>query len=547
MVLDGTGAPAVPADVLVDGGWIAAVVRRPDPFPGAGAPPQAAPAGAETTVDAAGLVVAPGFIDTHSHSELAVFADPPPAEKALQGITLEIFGQDGLSVAPAPTPEAARLLAGLVLALDGDLGRPWPWRSAGEFLDALDARGLPVHAAYLIPHAALRVAAMGEASRRPPTRAELDTMRGLLADGLAAGACGWSTGLIYPPCAYADTDELVALATAAAVYGRPLVVHLRDEGARILEAIEEMKVVARHSGCPVHISHLKVAGRANWHLAAEVLWAIDGARNEGLRFTADCYPYTAGSTTLTAVLPPWMMEGGTGALLERLRDPAVRARVRMAMDDPGTPGKAGPLGWENRGRTTGWENIVIAGVATETNRGLEGRSVAAIAEARGVEPIEAVMDLLLEEGGAVTMLVFHGSEENVRRFLRHPVVNVCTDGIYGGRPHPRLYGAFPRVLARYVREAGVLTLPQAVHKMTGLPALTFGFGDRGRIAPGMRADLVCFDAGRVADRATYEDPKQPPDGIPWVMVDGTWVVAAGRWQGLRAGRAVRLPPPRRAA
>jgi N-acyl-D-amino-acid deacylase len=358
-------------------------------------------------------------------------------------------------------------------------------------------------------------------------------MQGLLQAALDQGACGMSTGLIYPPCCYGDTAELVALGKVLAGAGRPLVVHMRSESDRILEAVAEMTSVARESGCAVQISHLKLAGRRNWGDAGAVVQAVETARAEGLRLTADQYPYAAGSTLLGAILPPWAHDGGTEATLVRLRDPETRARMRAAMS------AAGPTDWDNFWGWSGPEGIVVADIPSGRHPEWLGKTLAAIGALRGQDPFEAAFDLLLEERMGVAMVSFSQDESVVERFLSLPWANVCTDGLLGGRPHPRAYGTYPRILGRYVREKGTLTLEEAVRKMTSQAASAFGFEGVGLVRAGLRADLVVFDPRTVADQATFEDPVRFPVGVRDVIVGGAPAVRGGRLTGAREGKIVK--------
>jgi len=514
-VVDGSGGARFAADVGIRAGLIAAV------GPGLSAP---------EVIDCAGHVVCPGFIDTHSHSDVKVLADPLLPMKIRQGITLEVFGQDGISVAPV-RPEARGAWRQKLTGLLGDFGVEWDWSSTAEYLKRVGhARPAP-DVAYLVPHGAIRQWAVGPDDRKA-TGGEITEMQSLLRRGLEEGACGLSTGLIYPPCCYADTAELIALGRVLAETGRPLVVHMRSESDRILEALDEMIRVARESGCPVHISHLKVAGRENWARAKGVVAALDEGRKEGLRLTADQYPYTAGSTLLGAILPPWAHAGGAEQTLRLLADPAARARLRAALSDPA------PADWDNFWKWSGPEGIVVADIPSGRHPEILGRSLAETARTWGKDPFEAVFDLLLAERMGVAMISFSQDEAVVERFLALPYVNACTDGLLGGRPHPRAYGTYPRILGRYVRERGVVTLEEAVRKMTSQAAGAFGLRGVGELRCGERANVVVLDADAVADRATFEDPMQFPVGIRDVLVGGDAIVRHGALTGARPGKVV---------
>ncbi|HET8647171.1 MAG TPA: D-aminoacylase, partial [Vicinamibacteria bacterium] len=465
------------------------------------------------------------------HSDLRVLAEPDLPMKLRQGITLEVFGQDGISVAPV-RPEDQQTWKQKLSGLLGDFGVEWDWGTVAGYLDRVRQARPAQDVAYLAPHGALRQYAMGPEARRAG-ETELTHMQALLQQALSEGACGMSTGLIYPPCCYADTAELVALGQVLAEVGRPLVVHMRSESDEIEDAVEEMLTVARESGCPVHISHLKLAGRDNWGKAQDLVERLELARLEGLQITADQYPYAAGSTMLGAILPPWAHDGGTPATLARLADPAARQRMRDQMADPR------PAEWDNFWKWSGPEGIVVSDIPSGRHPEWLGRHLADIAQVQDKDPFQAAFDLLLDERMGVAMVSFSQDEEVVERFMRLPFVNVCTDGLLGGRPHPRAYGTYPRVLARYVRERGTLTLEQAVRKMTARAAQAFRLGDVGFLRPGYRANVVAFDAATVHDRATFEDPLQYPLGIQHVVIGGEPVLRDAEETGARPGQVVR--------
>jgi N-acyl-D-amino-acid deacylase len=513
-ILDGTGGPWLEADLAVEGDRIAALGAL-------------ASARAALEIDCAGASLAPGFIDAHSHSDLVVFEDGSCAPKLMQGVTTELLGQDGIAAAPIRTEHKAdwrRHLSGL-------LGNPkleWAWSSFDEYLSALENASPGTNLACLAPHGNLRLWVMGMEDRKA-SPAELEEMASLLRECMEAGAVGLSTGLIYPPCSYADEDELAALCAALVGCGGFLVVHMRSEDARVFEALGEMLRVSERSSAPLHISHLKVAGRPQFGRAGDLLAEIERARERGVEVTFDQYPYTAGSTMLFAILPEWLQEGGPDAMIERLGDAGVRERIVAELAKRGSGAAA-------------ITDIRVAGVGSERNRHLEGRNLLEVAEALGKPLIDAVCDLLIEEDLNVSMILFIADEGDVQAILRHPLQIACTDGLLGGKPHPRLYGTFPRILGHYCRELGVLPLPEAVRKMTSAPAARLGLRDRGILRPGMKADLVVFDPERVIDRATYDEPRRPPEGILHVFVNGRHAVRHGELLEARAGRVLRSRP-----
>ncbi len=510
-VVDGTGNPWYRGDVAVKDGRIAAVGRlEPD---------------AVKVIDAEGLVISPGFIDTHSHSDLMLMVEPHARQKIMQGVTTEIVGQDGLGEAPLRddvVDEWRKYLSGL----NGDPPIDWDWRSLSEYLDRLEAAKPSINVATLVGHGNVRLLAVGMENRKP-TQGELEEMRELVASAMEDGAYGMSTGLIYPPCVYADTSELTELCKVVAEQGGVFVVHMRNEGNRLMESIDEMVEVARGSGVPLHISHFKANGRPNWGKAPLAVAKVEETRRDGLDVTVDQYPYVAGSTFLGSLIPSWAHEGGIEKLLERLRDRDTRTRILRQLLEEG-----------DEGDRLRWEGIMITNVATSKNKPFEGRRLAEAADLRGQEPAEALLDIVLEEENAATMVSFTMHEDDVRTIMRAPFQMVCTDGIVLGRPHPRAYGSFPRVVGRYVRE-GVLRLEEAVRKMTSAPAQRFGLLNRGILRPGFAADITVFDPDRVIDTATYEDPIKFPEGIEYVIVGGEVTVENGKHTGERNGRIFR--------
>ena len=520
-LVDGTGAPGVGADLAVSGSRIEAMGAID-------------PAGFDRIIDARGKIVCPGFIDTHSHSDLQILLDPRVAPKIHQGITTEILGQDGIAMAPLPLKyiEAWRKnLAGLSGESDAI---DWTYGTTAGYLELIEKRGLAPNAGYLVPHGNVRMEAMGLANKKASSR-DLAAMRAVLTREMDAGALGLSTGLIYIPCAYADTHELIELCRVVARRDGVFVIHQRSEADKIIPSMEEVIRIGRESGVKVHFSHMKVCGKNNWDKLPVIFEMLDSAARNGVRISFDQYPYVAGSTMLSAILPPWAHDGGTDRLLERLASPAQRALIIQEI-------KAEGGDWDNFVSFAGVSGIFITSTKTDRNRSFIGKSLVEIAEITGKDPLEAALDLLLEEENAVGMVDFYGQEDHVTAFLQRPEQNVCTDGLLGGKPHPRVYGAFPRVISEYVKKRPILTMETAIHKMTGKPAEVFHLDDRGILKPGNRADILLFDPETICDRGTYAVPDQFPDGISMVMVNGSIVLENGRPTGNLPGRVLRMNP-----
>jgi N-acyl-D-aspartate/D-glutamate deacylase len=527
-VLDGAGNVDVRADVAIESGRIAAVGRL-------------AAAEARERVDVTGLTACPGFVDVHCHSDALPFAADPLAAKILQGVTTEVNGNCGSTAFPL-LPETRDLMKEHQAGLFADL--PWDWLRAGEYFASLERAGPVSNVAPLVGHGAIRTAVLGF-DNRPPTDDELTTMRRLVGESLADGAVGLSSGLIYAPGFYSQTAELVALAEVLRGSGRPYCSHVRGETATLFQAHAETIEIGERSGVPVQHSHLKAAGRANHGRAGALLALLERARERGVEVTGDAYPYDAGSTRMAALLPPWSQEGGRDALLERLTIPADRERIKRDFRD-GIPG------WENLAGAGGWDKVRVSSV--DSNRSLLGKSIRQIADERDADPVDALCDVLVEERGRPTIVVTMMDEPDVRQILQHPLVMIGSDAIITrGKPHPRTWGTYPRVLGHYARDVGLFSQAEArrstryptpgqaeaVRKMTSLPAQKFGLWDRGLVRPGLAADLVVFDPATVLDRATYDDPEQAPAGLPHVLVNGVFAVRDGRYTGARAGQVLR--------
>ncbi|MGW3302560.1 N-acyl-D-amino-acid deacylase family protein [Streptomyces rubiginosohelvolus] len=526
LVVDGTGEPSYRADVALDGGRIAEIHTEGSPGPR----PTAA-----RTVDADGLVLAPGFIDMHAHSDLALLRDPDHSAKAAQGVTLEVLGQDGMSYAPVDDRTLAEVRRSIT-GWNGDGSDiDFDWRTVGGYLDRLDrnfgGQGIAVNAAYLIPQGTVRMYAVGW-DDRPATDAELARMRELVDQGMREGAVGMSSGLTYTPGMYADDAELTELCRVVARHGGYYCPHHRSYGAGALEAYEEMVQLTHHAGCALHLAHATMNFGVNKGKAPDLLALLDGALATGADISLDTYPYTPGCTTLVAMLPSWASEGGPESVLTRLADPVSAEKIRHHLEVLGSDGCHGvPIEWDT---------IEISGVSAPQLGEYVGRTVEESARLRGEEPWVTARRLLTEDRLGTTILQHVGHEENVQQIMRHPVHTGGSDGILqGDKPHPRAYGTFPQYLGRYARELGILSLEECVAHLTSRPAARLRLADRGLVREGYRADLVLFDPETVAAGSTFDEPRTLPVGIPHVLIDGRFVIEDGKRTSVLAGKAVR--------
>jgi len=477
------------------------------------------------TIDARGLAVSPGFIDIHSHSDFSVLVNPKAESKVRQGVTTEVIGNCGMSAAPAKGQCKEHLKE-----VYADYNLEMPWEDLSGYIEQVKKGGVSVNLVPLIGHGNIRACVMGY-DKKAPTAAQMDQMKELLRDMLEQGAFGLSTGLIYPPGTYATTDELVELAKVVEEFQGIYATHMRSESTGLVEAIKEAIFIAEKANIPLQISHLKTGGEAHWGKITEAFSLIEGAIGRGLDVTVDRYPYIASSTDLDAVLPSWMYAGGNEKELERLRDPQIIEKLSVEFSRMADPD---------------WNRVMVATVTTEANRQYEGMTIYEIAQQRTVTPVQALVDLLISEKLKVGAVFFGMSEENLRQILKKPYTMIGSDSSarahYGvlasGKPHPRGYGTFPRVLGKYVKDK-VITLEDAVHKMTQLPARRLGIEKRGVIEQGMYADIVLFDPSAVDDVATYQHPHQYPLGIRMVIVAGEVVIADGRHTGALPGKVLR--------
>ena len=515
-VYDGTGAAPVRADVGISGGAVREIgrIRR---------------SRAAAVVEAEGLAVSPGFIDVHDHTDTSLLVNPKAESAVRQGVTTLVSGQCGGSPFPLTDEEAAEVKADLAK----EHGLDAEWKDIRGFFAALERRGLALNYTTFVGHGTVRGAVIGQGDRAPSAE-EMERMKALVAEAMAGGALGLSSGLEYTPSSFATTEELIALSAVAARTGGIYATHMRDEEAALLEAVAEALRIARETPIRLQISHLKIGFAANWPKLDRVMEMLEQARAEGIDLRADRYPYIAGATALSTLFPVWAREGGSEGFMARLKDPAFDARIRAHMAE------------QEKGYGS-WDRILISDVGSDKNRGLEGMSVLEAAAQAGKPAYEFMRDLLIEEEGRVGMVSFYGSEDVLERILSHPLVGVGADGSalapYGplakGKPHPRNYGTFPRVLGKYVREEKLLPLEEMIRKMTSMPAAHMGFVRRGLLKVGWAADLCVFDPERIIDKATFKEPAAYPEGIATVIVNGQVVVDKGEHTGRLPGKVLR--------
>ena len=507
-VIDGTGETWFRADVGVTGDEV--TILRGD----------TSAVMSNCEINAEGRVVCPGFIDMHSHSDLMLLSEPRHDAKIRQGVTTDALGMDGLSYAPS-SPENLESLLTYLAAVNGTPPEGVRWSSVKDFLDLLDRR-VACNVAYMVPHAAIRVEAMGWEARLP-TATELTKMQALARQGMRDGAFGFSTGLTYPPGAYSDTDELVAVCDAIKEYGGFYMTHARYTlGDRLLDPFREAITIGQRSGVPVHISHYHnpVDG-----MGERMVALVDEGRASDVDVTYDQYPYPAASTVLHSLLPYWVHDGGPAALLQRIGDRRVRDEIGDSVEPQ----------W---GLTL--DHYIFSHIRSSKNKEWEGRSLVDLAKSQGKQMVDTICDLLIEENLDVAFVARTGNQDNIRTITKHPAQMVGSDGLLtGGHPNPRSYGTFPYVLGQFVREENLLRLEDAVRKMTSIPAQRLGLPDRGILRDGMKADIVVFDPKRVEALATFDEPKQYPLGIEYVIVNGELVVDQGEHTGALPGRALK--------
>ena len=518
-VYDGTGRAPVKADVGIKGDRIATIGNL-------------SRASAPTIIDAKGLAVAPGFINMLSHSETSWFVDSRSLSELLQGVTTQIFGEGSMGPLNDEMKKRRR-------ESQGDLKYDIEWTTLAEYLNHLEKRGISQNVASFIGAAIIREYVIG-LDNKPPTPTQLDQMRELVRREMEAGALGITTALIYPPAFFAKTDELIELCKVAAKYKGKYTTHMRSEADQLIEAVQETIRISREAGLPAEIYHLKAAGEANWSKMDQVIKMIEDARRQGLKITADMYTYPAGGTGLNATLPPWVYEGGPEAAYKRLQDPATRQKIAEAV-------RTQTNEWENLYLLSGSpDRIVLASFRNDKLKPLTGKTLGDVAKMRGKDPVETIMDLLVEDRSRIGTIYFLMSEDNIRKQIRQPWVSfgsdaasIVTEGVFlKSAAHPRAYGNFARLLGKYVRDEKVISLTEAVRRLTSLPATNLGLKDRGLLRRGMFADVVIFDPQTIADRATFEKPHQYSVGVRDVFVNGQLVLRNGEHTGAKPGKAL---------
>lgn len=520
-VYDGSGGPGRNVDIGLRGDRIVAIGKLRGK--------------ARQTVDASGLAVAPGFINMLSWATDSLLVDGNSQSDIRQGVTLELLGE-GMTM--GPLNDAMKQQFGPRMR---KIGVDVSWTTLGQYLELLEKRGVSPNIASFVGATTVRMHVLG-AVNRAPTPSELQTMQQLVRDAMQEGAFGVSSALAYAPAAFANTDELIALSKAAAEFGGIYISHIRDEGDRLVESVDEVIEIARAAQVPAEIYHLKALGAPNWNKLDVVIDKIEAARKGGLRVTADMYPYTASATGLDVTMPPWVQEGGLDAWIARLKDPAIRARLLAEMRAPSTPT------WSNRLLNVGSpENVLILGAKSPGLQSIVGKTLGAVARERGTSVEDTVIDLVIEDGSRLQVAYFLMSEENIRRAVALPWMSFGSDAssptvetaASQGPEHPRAYGTFARVLGKYVREDKVVTIQEAVRRLSALPAQTLGIEDRGRLEVGRYADVVIFDPATVADRSTFADSHRYAVGMRHVFVNGVQVLANGEHTGARPGRFIR--------
>lgn len=521
LIVDGTGGNSFVGDLSIQDGQIFEVGRVSN--------------SGKIELDCSGLVISPGFIDAHTHSDLALLEQPDATPKLTQGVTTEILGNCGFSLAPIRPTKAIRSFQSYSTPVLGYPHRVWSWQTLSDYYNVLSSVQPAVNFASLIGHGTLRCTVLGFDDRKPTER-ELTEMKDLLAKSMEQGALGISTGLVYTPGSFADEEELSELSKVVHDYGGLYATHLRNQADGLVESVQETVRISERSGVSIHISHHKTVGKENQGLVTQTLPLLDKFSLGGIQTSSDMYPYLAGSTTLASLLPSWLLEGGLDEMLARLSNAPIRQTAAREILE-GIPG------WENRMKAIGFSNVIINNVSCSKNKALEGKSVVEIAKLRQESETDCIFDLLLEEHGEVGVILINSTEGDLQTVLKHSRTVVGSDGLHiGDFPHPRLYGTFPRIIHRYVQQLKLFRLEEAIHKMTGLTANLFRLDSVGFLKIGYKADVVVFDPLAVKDLATYENPRQISEGILYVIVNGKLAIEQGRITGVRNGQVLKRVP-----
>jgi N-acyl-D-aspartate/D-glutamate deacylase len=523
-VIDGNGNPWFKADIGIKNGKILKVGNLRF-------------SKAEKIINAEGLIVCPGFIDSHSHSDISIIFNPILESSIKQGITTLIVGNCGMSLAPVNPSTKDLLLKDLSPFVLPGAELKIEWKSFKEYLNKEEEIPFSSNIVHLVGHGTVRIAVMGFENREPNIE-ELGKMKELIAEAMEAGAIGMSSGLIYPPGAYSKTWELIELSKTVAKYGGIYCSHIRGEGATLIEAIKEAIEIGEKANIPVHISHHKASGKNQWGKTKETLALIENARKNGLGITFDQYPYEAGMTSLSTLLPYWVQEGGLDKMLDRLKSKEIREKIVKEVEED--------IVQHNLIKECGWENIYISYVKSKENKYIEGKNLKQISKIREESEFDTLFNILIEEEGQATMIIFSMSEEDIKRLMKHNLQMFGTDSwaidlnkIGDSKLHPRFYGTYPKVFRKYVKEEKLLSLEEAIRKMTSFPAQRFFLMDRGIIKEGMWADIVIFNLENIKDKATYENPHQYPEGIEYVLINGEIVIEKGEYTGAMPGKVLK--------
>jgi len=509
-IIDGTGSPWFRGSVQISDGQIVSVTRQ-----------KSGESNSNSRIDLNGLALCPGFIDLHSHSDLRLFSSPKLKPKVLQGITTEILGQDGFSMAPMYPTGGAGEWEDHLSGLNGRAGQEWTWGSTKEYLDAIGNNGVGPNVGMLVGHGTVRFNVMGMDSRLPNNK-EITDMQQLIVESLDQGALGLSTGLVYTPQVHSDTKEVQKLASCLTEYGRPFVAHIRNEHNNIWTALDEFIDIGSKEDIALHLSHFKTAGSKQHGKSQRAIEILEAARERGVDITADQYPYTAGSTMLASFLPSWARSEDTESTINHLKE--NREKIKEYL---------------NTETEASWDEMVITSVKTREYREYVGTSIADIADEMNLTPAEAVINLLRHERLEIEQYSYHSIESDVQNILQYRKSAIATDGLLGGKPHPRTYGTYPRVLGRYSRKLNLFSIEEAIRMMTSLPARIMGLQQKGIIRSGNDADIVVFDPDKIGSEATYNNPRRFPDGIHYVFVNGSPVVKSGQYTGQTPGTVLR--------